>query len=96
MRERAKNPLPMKCCNWISKSRSDKMENKFGCNLYVDILEYFKFYRKHLASSGSAWFNQGVGLYFCSLAKESLDKPGCFAEGSATSRLVCRLNMTDR
>ena len=36
MRDRAKNPLPMKFRNWVAKSQSYEMENKFECNLYVD------------------------------------------------------------
>ena len=30
LRQRARNPLPMKYAQWIKQSRNDKMENKFG------------------------------------------------------------------
>ena len=37
MCDRARNPRPMKCRTWVARSQPYEMENKFACNIYVDL-----------------------------------------------------------
>ena len=89
MRERAKNPLPMKCCNG-KKSRSDRMENKFAAILYVDN------YVPKMLIKALGNFLMMSGLSKAQVFTLVVSQLGMFRGRFSNFETGRRLNMTDR
>src|SRR5688572_22392448 len=77
MRERAKNPLPIKCFNRPVKSLPYKMENNF---------EFRNQFRL-----GLAWFNLGAGLFFA-VSQFGMFRNLILSKGSALQSKIVDLN----